>query len=410
MIDQLWAGLTACSHRQRLSLACSRALLAAAFIMMATLVPVWTGIDEAGAQSVRPPAGAAESAAPPANVRPPSSRGAPTYQVTDPTAGKGAIYDSKMWKSIAGGDSGTVSIPDKNAGLLVQTQGWHWMLQRNGVMPTYYLYALGGIFALLALFFLIRGRIRIDKGWSGRTIVRFGLIERAGHWLLAGSFIILALTGLNLIYGKDLLIPLLGKPAFAQLSIFGKWAHNYVAFAFMAGLIITFVMWVWHNIPNRHDAVWLAKGGGMFGKGHPPAKKFNAGQKILFWLVMLTGVSVSLSGIALMFPMQTAMFAKTFAWLNQFGFSLPTALTAVEEMQYATTWHAIVAVAMMVVVIAHIYIGTIGMQGAIDAMTSGEVDANWAAEHHNLWAAEQEANVRDAGAPSGSAPTPAPAE
>ncbi|MGE0630688.1 MAG: formate dehydrogenase subunit gamma, partial [Hyphomicrobiaceae bacterium] len=171
-------------------------------------------------------------------------------------------------------------------------------------------------------------------------------------------------------------------------------------------LIMTFVMWVVHNLPGWRDIVWLLRGGGMFAKGsHPPAWKFNAGQKILFWLVMLGGLSISLSGISLMFPFQAPMFAKTFAVLNVFGLALPTSLSPVQEMQYATTWHGIVALFLIVVIIAHIYIGTLGMEGAFSAMGTGEVDVNWAKEHHSLWAEQVLSGRQDAEA--GARPVPA---
>jgi formate dehydrogenase subunit gamma len=137
--------------------------------------------------------------------------------------------------------------------------------------------------------------------------------------------------------------------------------------------------------------VWLSKGGGMFTKGsNPPAKKFNAGQKILFWLVILGGISISMSGIALMFPFQFEMFGGTFAFLNIFGFGLPADLTPMQEMQLSQLWHAIVALFLIAVIIGHIYIGTLGMEGAFDAMGTGEVDRNWAQEHHPLWVEEKE--------------------
>ena len=184
---------------------------------------------------------------------------------------------------------------------------------------------------------------------------------------------------------------LIGAEAFATITAWGKYAHNYVGFAFMVALVLVLVIWIKNNIPNRHDLVWLAKGGGMFTKGsHPPAKKFNAGQKILFWLVILGGVSISMSGIALMFPFKFEMFAGTFAVLNIFGLGLPTELTPIQEMQYAQLWHAIVALFLIAVIIAHIYIGTLGMEGAFDAMGTGEVDRNWAKEHHPLWVEEEE--------------------
>ena len=146
--------------------------------------------------------------------------------------------------------------------------------------------------------------------------------ERFGHWLLAVSFVILALTGLNVLYGRYFLLPLIGAALFSDISVGAKWLHNYVAFAFMVGFALTFVVWLRYNFPSWRDVVWLAKGGGMFVRGsHPPAWKFNAGQKILFWLVMLGGLSLSLSGIALLFPFETALFAKTFAAINRLAAS-----------------------------------------------------------------------------------------
>ena len=324
---------------------------------------------------------------PPANpsVRPPANAVVPAT----PGAGQsgGGTEDADYWRKVRGGIEGQVSIPDKKSGVLVQSGGEAWRNFRNGPLPGYGATAMGGMLVLLALFYAVRGRIRIEAGFSGRTLQRFTDLERTGHWLMAVSFIILGLTGLNVLYGRNLLLPILGKDLFASLSLTAKWLHNYVAFAFMAGLALSFVMWLGHNFPNRHDIVWLLKGGGMFSRGaHLPAKKFNAGQKILFWIIMLGGLSISLSGLSLMFPFRFALFAKTFAWLNMLGFALPTALTGMQEMQLASQWHGIVALGLICVIFAHIYIGTLGMQGAFSAMGSGEVDVNWAKEHHSIWA------------------------
>jgi formate dehydrogenase subunit gamma len=339
-------------------------------------------------------------------------------QQPDPKRPGGAVvdpqrpsnYDIELWRKVREGVQGQVSIPDKKAGQLVQSDGENWRNFRNGPLPKYGAWGLAGILVLLAAFFLVRGRIVIEHGWAGRTLTRFSDLERFGHWLLAGSFLILALTGLNVLYGRYVLLPVIGKDAFATFSQAGKWVHSYVAFAFMAGLALTFVVWLRHNFPSWRDVVWLAKGGGMFVKGsHPPAWKFNAGQKILFWLVMLGGVSISLSGIALLFPFQTALFAKTFAIINVLGFNFPTSLTPIQEMQYATSWHGVVALFLVCVIIAHIYIGTLGMQGAFSAMGSGEVDVNWAKEHHSLWADEELRKMGEVAVQSGS-PRMAPAE
>ncbi len=127
----------------------------------------------------------------------------------------------------------------------------------------------------------------------------------------------------------------------------------------------------------------------MFTKGtHVSAKKFNAGQKVVFWLVVLAGASISYSGLSLMFPFTFEPFAPTFAAINVFGFDLPTELTALQEMQLTQVWHGIVALLLIALIIAHIYIGSLGIEGAFDAMGTGQVDENWARQHHNLWAAE----------------------
>jgi len=303
----------------------------------------------------------------------------------------GSSSDTDLWRAIRRGERGDVSIPNKSAGYMIQSAGESWRSIRNGPLSVYGSWAIFGVIALLALFFVIRGRIKVDHGLSGRTILRFNGLERFSHWLLANCFILLALTGLNVMYGRYVLKPLIGAEAFSTLTILGKYVHNYVGFAFMVALVMILVLWIKNNIPNKHDIVWLSKGGGMFTKGsHLPAKKFNAGQKILFWLVILGGISISVSGIALMFPFQFEMFSGTFAFLNIFGFGLPADLTPMQEMQLSQLWHAIVALFLIAVIIAHIYIGTLGMEGAFDAMGTGEVDRNWAREHHPLWLEDEE--------------------
>jgi formate dehydrogenase subunit gamma len=313
-------------------------------------------------------------------------------QGTVPGGALGNASDADFWRAIRRGEQFTTSLPDNQGGLLIQSQGDSWQTFRNGPLSRYGLWALVGIVALLALFFALRGRIRIEHGWSGRRIVRFNFIERFVHWLTATCFVVLALTGLNMLYGRHVLRPLIGPDLFSMLTLGGKYAHNFLAFGFMIGLALMVVLWVWQNFPNRYDFIWLAKGGGMFTKGtHPPAKKFNAGQKLVFWLVVLGGISVSLSGLMLMFPLEYKAFGPTFDWINRIvGTDLPTTLAPIQEMQLAQVWHAIMGLFLTVVIIAHIYIGTIGMEGAFDAMGSGEVDENWAREHHSVWVRDLE--------------------
>ena len=262
-----------------------------------------------------------------------------------------------------------------------------------------------GTLVLLAIFFAIRGKIKVDKGLSGRKIKRFSTIERTGHWLMAISFIILGISGLNITFGKSVIMPIIGKDAFGPFTHFLKLTHNYIAFAFMLGLAIAFVCWVVHNLPNRGDINWILKGGGIFKKGeHPPAGKFNAGQKLIFWAVMIGGLSLSVSGWALMFPFEYSFFSSTMSAFSAIGIDLGSWLgmgqapySVIQEQQYNNIWHAIVAVLMICLILAHIYIGSVGMEGAYDAMGSGDVDENWALEHHSLWVEEVKAQEKAVG-------------
>jgi formate dehydrogenase subunit gamma len=267
-----------------------------------------------------------------------------------------------------------------------------WQQFREGPLATYGAWLLAGTLAVLLLFYLLRGRIRIEGGKVGRTVIRFKAIERFAHWMLAGSFILLALTGLATLFGRKVVIPLLGREFNSVLLTGSKFIHNNVSWAFMIALVMVFVMWIWHNIPNKTDWVWIKQGGGFIGDKHPPAKKFNFGQKIVFWAVILLGFSVSLSGLSLLFPFEIQLFGHTFNLINDIGMAeaagfgpLQDDLTPHAEMQYAQLWHAIIGFLMMAVILGHIYIGTLGMEGAFDAMGNGEVDERWAEQHHSLW-------------------------
>ncbi len=317
----------------------------------------------------------------------------------DPTGQLGTLggqSDPDLWRALRYdlADASTQSRGPASA-VLIQSGGMWWLKFREGPLLTYGAALLGGTLLLLAAFYLIRGRIRIEGQKTGRTITRFTGLERFGHWLLAGSFLILGVTGLISLFGRKVLIPAFGHEAFSSVAIATKWVHNNISWAFIVALVIIFIVWVVHNLPNRTDLNWIAKGGGIVGGGHPAAKKFNAGQKLIFWSVIVLGGSIAASGISLLFPFEFNMFGATFETLNEwgvpgwFGFEPVTLpLSPQEEMQYAQLWHAIVSLVLTAIIFAHIYIGSIGMEGAFDAMGSGEVEEQWALEHHSLWVDE----------------------
>ncbi|QIG91230.1 formate dehydrogenase subunit gamma [Bradyrhizobium sp. 6(2017)] len=263
---------------------------------------------------------------------------------------------------------GRVSIPDQRSSVLEQPAGREWREFRNVTLRWVGGVAILGMLVALVAFYLIRGMVRLQSGRSGRTIVRFGAFERFVHWMTATCFIILAISGLNITFGRPLLLPLIGHEAFSEWSQWAKYAHNYLSFPFTIGVMLIFLMWLGGNIPNKVDVEWIKRGGGIVGHDHPPAYRFNAGQKAVYWIVVIGGAAVAITGYELMFPFY---------------------LSGIEGMQMAAVIHAIVAVLFVAVMLAHIYIGTIGMQGAFEAMGSGVVDVNWAKEHHSLWLEEE---------------------
>lgn len=263
---------------------------------------------------------------------------------------------------------GRVTIPDPKSATLIRPAGQDWRAFHQGTMHTVGMFAILGMLVALVLFYLIRGRIRIKAGPSGRTITRFGGFDRFVHWLTAGCFIVLALSGANLTFGRGLLLPLIGPDAFTTVTSLGKFAHNYLGFPFMLGLFLMFMAWVKDNIPNGRDLIWFAAGGGLIGSAHPPAERFNGGQKAVFWMVILGGVALSVSGLNMLFPASAG---------------------GVLNLQFWNSVHGIVGLVMLAAILAHIYIGSVGMEGAFEAMGSGEVDINWAKEHHSLWVADE---------------------
>lgn len=268
---------------------------------------------------------------------------------------------------------GRISIPDTKLSVLEQPQGRDYRAFHESWLPWIGAIAiLGAIIALAAVYF-VKGRVMLERDeQGGRKILRFSFFERFNHWMTATAFILLALTGLNYIFGKRLIFPLIGPDAFAVWSQWAKYIHNFVSWAFMLGLLFMIVMWIKDNFPDRTDGPWLREFGGFYNNRHPPTRRFNAGQKLVFWAVVLGGLLLSVTGLILLFPFTVA---------------------GIEGMQIAQYLHAVVGVLLIAVILGHIYIGSIGMEGAYDAMGSGEVDLTWAQRHHSLWVEEEQAKT-----------------
>jgi formate dehydrogenase subunit gamma len=282
---------------------------------------------------------------------------------------------------------GQIDQPNERERVLMQPAGRQWDYFHEVILHWLGAIVILGMIVVLGAAYLIIGRLRISEGRSGRKVQRFNSLERFSHWLTAVSFVVLGLTGLNITFGKRVLLPMIGPEAFSSLSQAAKYVHNYVSAAFVIGLVLIVALWIKDNIPQKVDIDWVRQGGGFIKSKHAPSGRFNAGEKLVFWFALGAGLAVIISGYLLMFPFY---------------------VTDIAGMQIAQIVHAVIAVLFVAVIIAHIYIGTLGMEGAFEAMTTGEVDLNWAKEHHDLWLKEQLAKERIA-ARSGQS-TAAPAE
>src|SRR3977135_3035569 len=262
----------------------------------------------------------------------------------NPTASP--VHESQLLNELSR-ISGRCTIPDQKACTIEQPAGRDWRHFHQVTLRWIGAISVLGMLALLVVFYLTRGMVRIEAGRSGRVLVRFSAFERLVHWMTASCFIILALSGLNITFGRPLLLPLIGPEAFTEWSQGAKYAHNYLSFPFTIGVFLIFLMWIAGNIPNKVDVDWMKRGGGIVGHDHPPAYRFNAGQKAIYWIVVIGGTAVAVTGYVLIFPF--------------YG-------TTIEVMQDAEMVHGIIAMLFVAAMIGHIYIGTIGMEGAFEAM------------------------------------------
>jgi formate dehydrogenase subunit gamma len=281
---------------------------------------------------------------------------------------------------------GQIDQLDERARVLIQPAGRTW--DHFHEVTLYWLGAIVilGTLAALAAGYFVLGRLRISAGRSGRKVPRFKAFERFAHWLTAVSFVVLGISGLNITFGKHLLLPLIGNDAFSAFSQAAKYAHNFTSFPFVLGLVLIVVMFIKDNIPEKSDIEWFKQGGGFIKSKHAPARRFNAGEKLVFWGALGAGAAVSVSGYLLLFPFY---------------------MTNIADMQIAQVVHSIFAILFVALILGHIYIGTLGMEGAFEAMWTGDVDFNWAKEHHDLWLEDELAKDRPAGPPRYPSATPA---
>jgi len=274
------------------------------------------------------------------------------------------LNNEPVWNEVRSGLKQYTSVQGRETNVLVQPSGQTWRALRVPLSTG------GGFlvaFALLVLaaFYLWRGAIEVHGPPTGRLIERFTLVERAVHWTVAIAFATLALTGLIITFGKAVLLPLIGYTLFSWLAILAKNLHNFVGPILVIALPILIVVFVGENLFRAYDWNWLKKGGGMITGEHVPAGKANAGQKILFWLMVVAlGLTLCVTGLILDFPN-----------FNQTR----------QTMQASNVVHMVAGLFATCLLLGHVFLGTIGMKGAWDAMRTGYVDETWAKEHHEYW-------------------------
>ena len=266
------------------------------------------------------------------------------------------------------------SVPGRETNVLVEPEGHWWRAVRNGPVTFYGGLVLLIVPLLILVFYALKGSIKLHAKPTGRLIERFNSAERVSHWTMAISFVILAVTGVTTLFGKHVLLPVLGPSAYSWILATAVPIHNFVGPLFAFSIIVAFFIFVKDNFMSGADFVWLSKFGGMLSDKEVPSGRFNGGEKVWFWLgVVLLGTLVTVSGLIMLFP----------NWN-----------TARELMAQANLTHAIGAILFASMAFAHIYLGTIGMEGAYKAMREGYVDETWAKEHHGLWYDEVKSGKR----------------
>lgn len=281
--------------------------------------------------------------------------------------------NAPVWRDVRKGENAyqTTQVRGVETNILVQTAGETWRQIHSGPLPLYGGLLLIAMLLLISGYYRWKGPLRLREKPTGRLIERFSDWERLVHWSAAISFVILAVSGLILTFGKYVLLPVFGYTLFSWLAIIGKNLHNFIGPLFIFCTLVMFVTYVKDNVWRVADFAWLTKAGGLLSGEHVPSGRFNAGEKIWFWFgVTLLGLVSGVSGLLLNFP----NFEQT-----RF------------VMQLANVVHAISAMLFIAVALAHIYIGTLGANGAYEAMRTGYVDEMWAKEHHQTWYEEVKA-------------------
>lgn len=337
-------------------------------------------LGQAPAQPAQPPAVQGANIF---DVKPEEASAAPGY-AAQTNGERGKVQpgnNAPMWRQVNSGAAGVSSLPRSEApeaGVLIQpfvqypgsrltNAGEAWREVRNRWLIPYGGSLLLIVALAIALFYWRVGCIKLHGAPTGRLIERFTPFERSAHMVNAVAFSVLAISGLVMAFGKFVLLPVIGTTLFGWLAYALKNAHNFAGPMFAVSLVVVIATFVRDNLPAKGDLNWLLKGGGMLSEHEVASGRFNAGEKVIFWAgVFVLGLIVVASGLVL-------------------DKVLPGLVYERGTMQVAHMVHSVANILMLVLFMGHIYLGTIGTEGALDGMRTGYVDETWAKEHHELW-------------------------
>jgi formate dehydrogenase subunit gamma len=295
---------------------------------------------------------------------------------------------ANYWRAVRAGVPGTTTESGPyTTNVLIQNGGQNWRSLRNGPVASISPWLLALILLAIGLFHFMHGPQTINEPLSGRKMTRWSFSERVLHWYVATLFVILAITGLSLFFGRAVLIPIIGINANAAWAEFSKFLHNYLGPFFVIGVVLIVIAWMKYNLINKHDIEWLKSLGGMLDSSkHPHAGRTNGGEKVWFWIIATVGlIGVCVTGLIMDFPN-----------FNQTR----------ETMQLSNILHSIFALIWIMVALGHIYLGVWGTPGALEGMVTGNVSEEWMKAHHDLWYDEIKSKGGDTSAASGSSTAP----
>jgi len=221
-----------------------------------------------------------------------------------------------------------------------QQYGQLFTTWQGGLFNRIFLLVLTVVPALFLLHFIVIGPKKFSHG--GRQIKFFGVLTRLLHWLAALSFSLLVITGLMVVFGK-----LSGG---GSLIMTGRAVHLIAAMIFAASVTCLFLIWLKDMLPMPHDILWLFIMGGYLSKKKKPipAAKFNAGQKMWFWLATLGGTIMAWSGY------------------NLYSFAAPT-----DQLRQMAILHNFLGAALVAFFIIHLYMSLFAIKGSLTSMITG---------------------------------------